>query len=62
MPRRFNDNGPLENPQNLHFEGTHIGVVDIAVMNPGDLVSNGNFAQMIGVFGNGQYFWSAGTE
>ena len=46
----------------LALESAHVGVVDIAVVHPGDGVANSALAQVVGKFSNGVHFAPASAE
>ena len=54
--------GPLGEAAEPTFVCTYICVVDIPVGHPGDLISDGSTAKLVGYFGNGGYLGPAGPE
>ncbi|CAB5031382.1 unannotated protein [freshwater metagenome] len=46
----------------LALERAYVGVVDVAVVHPGDGVANSALAQVVGKFGNGVHFAPASAE
>ena len=52
----------LRKTTELALESAHVGVVDIAVVHPGDGVANSALAQVVGKFSNGVHFAPASAE
>ena len=52
----------LGKPAELAFERAHVGVVDVAVVHPSDVVAHSGAAQFVGGKGNSPHFGPASAE